>query len=274
MIDAKRLLEQFLGSAGGGMPGQNRDGHRGGQSSGGGLLGSVQDLARNNPMLSGGAAGGLAALLLGSKKGRKLAGSALKWGGIAAIGGLAYKAYRDYQAGQVAQNAPQHPAPQQPASYQTAPYQGAGYQAPTHLGQGVPVLPPPADSPFALENAPQGADVFALELVAAMINAAKADGHIDAQERARIEGRLAEGGLEPEERAFLSRELAAPLDIERVVRAAKTREEAVELYAASFIAITPDHPAERAYLDMLAARLGLEPALARTVEQTVASAQA
>jgi len=253
MIDAKRLLEQFLGSAGGGMPGQNRDGHRGGQSSGGGLLGSVQDLARNNPLLSGGAAGGLAALLLGSKKGRKLAGSALKWGGIAAIGGLAYKAYRDYQAGQAAQTAPQH-------------------QPSTHLGQGVPVPPPPADSPFALENAPQGADVFALELVAAMINAAKADGHIDAQERARIEGRLVEGGLEPEERAFLSRELAAPLDIERVVRAARNREEAVELYAASFIAITPDHPAERAYLDMLAARLGLEPALARTIEQTVASA--
>lgn len=258
MIDAKRLLEQFLGSAGGGMPGQSRDGHRGGQPSGGGLLGSVQDLARNNPLLSGGAAGGLAALLLGSKKGRKLAGTALKWGGIAAIGGLAYKAYRDYQAGQAAQA-------QAPA---TAPATAA-----THLGQGVPLLPPPSDSPFALENAPQGADVFALELVAAMINAAKADGHIDAEERTRIEGRLAEGGLDAEERAFLSRELAAPLDIERVVRAARTREEAVELYAASFIAITPDHPAERAYLDMLAARLGLEPALARTVEQTVASAQ-
>jgi uncharacterized membrane protein YebE (DUF533 family) len=47
----------------------------------------------------------------------------------------------------------------------------------------------------------------------------------------------------------------------------------VELYAASLLAITPDQVAERAYLDLLAARLGLEPELAKTIERTVESAQ-
>ncbi|OYW57655.1 MAG: hypothetical protein B7X99_09925 [Rhizobiales bacterium 17-65-6] len=253
MIDAKKLLEQFLGSSLGGAPDARRSGSdeykgRHASSSQPDVLGSLQDLARNNPLLTGGAAGGLAALLLGSKRGRKLAGSALKYGGLAAIGGLAYKAYRDYQAKQA--------APQVPASARTS----------------VPLLPPPADSAFAIENAPQGAETFALEMVVAMINAAKADGHIDAEERARIEGRLSEGGLDPDERAFLSRELAAPMDIERVVKAAKNKEEAVELYAASFIAITPDHPAERGYLQMLAARLGLEPELVESIERTVREA--
>jgi uncharacterized membrane protein YebE (DUF533 family) len=136
------------------------------------------------------------------------------------------------------------------------------------------MLPPPADSPFAIANATQGADVFALGLVTAMISAAKSDGHVDAEERDRILGRLSEDGLDPEEEAFLAREFAAPLDIDRVVASAKTKEQAIEIYAASLVAMKLDHPAERAYLDMLAARLGLEPELAKSVERTVAGATA
>ncbi len=258
MIDAKRLLDQFLNSGLGNAGNSNASRQNpwptapSSQKSGGGMLDSVQNYAKNNPMLAGGLAGGLATLLIGSKKGRKLAKGALTYGGIAAIGGLAYKAYRDYQASQSQQNQQPQPAAQ---------------------GQGTVLLPPPADSPFAIHNAPQGEDVFALELVAAMIAAAKADGHIDAEERARIEGRLSESGLDAEEQAFLARELAAPLDIERIVRAAKNKEEAIELYAASLLTITPDHPAEKAYLQMLAARLDLEPELAQSVERTVAEAQ-
>ena len=262
MIDAKRLIEQLLSGAQGGQPQDGTPassrGQAANQAPGGlaervtGVLGSVGDYARRNPLLAGTLAGGLASIVLGSKTGRKLATSALTYGGIAAIGGLAYKAYQDYRAGQ---DRPADPA-------------AAARQA------GPVLLPPPADSPFAIDNAPQGADVFALELVSAMINAAKADGHIDDAERAKIEARLQEGGLDEEERAFLSRELAAPLDIERVVKAAKNKEEAIELYTASCLAITSDHPAERAYLAMLAARLGLEPELASSVEQTVANARA
>jgi uncharacterized membrane protein YebE (DUF533 family) len=259
MIDAKRLLDRFLGagqdSGSGGVAGaaDRQSAAAGLPGSVGGALGSIQDYARQNPLLAGGLAGGLASVLLGSKGVRRLAGTALTYGGVAAIGGLAYKAYQDYQAGKATSG-------------------DAPIQAPKGAA-GVPaVLPPPAGSPFAIANAAQGADVFALALVTAMIAAAKADGHVDAEERERILGRLAENGLGAEEETFLAKELGAPLDIDRVVASAKTKEQAIEIYAASLVAISPDHPAERAYLDMLAARLGLEPDLARSVERTVAAA--
>ncbi|MBB5752497.1 tellurite resistance TerB family protein [Prosthecomicrobium pneumaticum] len=280
MIDAKKLLDQFLGSgnAAGPWGGQDRrpsggaaegagglGGMLGGLGSGlggvlgqsggvGGTIGKVQDYARQNPLLAGALAGGLASVLLGSKGGRKLAGGALKYGGIAAVAGLAYKAYRDYQAGQQAEARP-------------APANAATASEPL-------LLPPPSDSPFATANAPQGEANFALALVSAMVAAAKADGHVDEAERQAILGRLSEGGLDAEEQAFLARELSGPADIDKIVAAARTREQAVELYAAALMAIVPDHPAERAWLAMLAARLGLEPDLAATIERTVAQAAA
>ncbi len=72
MFNAKQLLDQFVGGGQGGDQGAG-DFLRG---AGGGAL-----------------AGGLAALLLGSKTGRKIGGEALKMGGMAAVGALAYKAY-------------------------------------------------------------------------------------------------------------------------------------------------------------------------------------
>ena len=45
---------------------------------------------------AGGLAGGALGGALTSKKGRKVAGSALKYGAVAAVGGLAYSAYRRY----------------------------------------------------------------------------------------------------------------------------------------------------------------------------------
>ena len=61
MLDAKRLLDQFIGGQGGSQGGQ------GGQGGGDFLRGA-----------GGGAlAGGLAAILLGTKTGRKLGGEAL-----------------------------------------------------------------------------------------------------------------------------------------------------------------------------------------------------
>lgn len=248
MIDAKRLLDQFLGTPAG------ADDPRQPQSQPGtvGMLGQVQDYARNNPLLAGGAAGGLAALLLGSKGGRELGGNVLKYGGMAVIGGLAYKAYRDWQTNQ-------------PGS---APAPAAS--VPQGSRSSVPVLPPPADSAFAPSHAPGGEAQLAETLIVAMIAAAKADGHIDAEERGRIYERLESGGLDAEEVAFLQRELQAPLDMDRLVRAAVNKETAVEIYAASLLAIRADTPAERGYLAMLAGRLGLEPALVQTIEATVA----
>jgi uncharacterized membrane protein YebE (DUF533 family) len=265
MFDAKKLLDQFLGSQGlgsrnddarsQGYPGEGSQGRPGAQggflggATGGLLGGSMKDkaeqlvnIARNNPLKTG----GLAAVLLGTGAGRDIAGTALKLGGLAAIAGLGYTAYKNYQAGQ---------APQ-PVNPQTAPE----------------ILPPPDHSGFSISPSAVRND-FVLTLVRAMIAAARADGHIDENERARIMERVGTSGLDDEAAAFLRDELASPVDIDGLVAAARTEEEKVELYTASRLTIEPDTRTERGYLDMLAGRLGLPDALVDHIEATVSSAK-
>lgn len=255
MLDAKKLLGQFLGSSGKSRGGRSSvddilsqfGGQSGRPGQGGGWqdkAGQLTQMARNNPAIATAAM----TALLGSKRGRKLGGSALKLGGLAAVAGLGYMAYKNYQSGQQPKALP-------PAGTTN-------------------VALPPAGSGFDIDPAETSED-FALALVRAMIAAAKADGHIDATERATIVGKLSEDGLDAEEMAFLQSELEEPVDIGRIVSAAKTEEQKVELYTASRLAIDVDNRAERGYLDQLAARLGLEDALVDHIEATVkANAQA
>ena len=178
----------------------------------------------------GALAGGLAAILLGSKTGRQIGGEVLKLGGMAAVGALAYKAWNDWQAGKA-------PAP----AAETA-------------RASRPLLPPPAGTPFNPVNE-AGQQRLARHLLRAMIAAAKSDGHVDAQEQARIFGEMDKLDLSSEDKAFVMDELRAKLDIDAVADAASSPEEAAEIYAASLLAIDIDNAAERGYLAMLAALL-------------------
>lgn len=63
------------------------------------LFNQLKDLINNNRAAAGTAAGGIGAVVLGTQAGRALAGSALKLGALALIGGLAYKAMQNYQQG-------------------------------------------------------------------------------------------------------------------------------------------------------------------------------
>jgi uncharacterized membrane protein YebE (DUF533 family) len=223
MFDAKRLLDQFLGGQDGKGAGEFMKG------AGGGAL-----------------AGGLAAILLGTKTGREFGGEALKLGGMAAVGALAYKAYRDWQAGKEVPAAP----PAQPS---------------------VPMLPAPSGTPFN-PSSESGQQKLARHLLRAMIAAAKSDGHVDAQEQARIFAEMDKLPLAADDKAFVMDELRAKLDIDAVAGAAETPEEAAEIYTASLLAIDIDNAAERGYLAMLAARLKLDDALVAHLQQTVAAA--
>ncbi|WP_378948876.1 tellurite resistance TerB family protein [Mesorhizobium sp. ANAO-SY3R2] len=231
MFDPKKLLDDLLGSKIPGTESTVRD-----------KAGQATQLAKDNPL----AAGALVAVLLGTDTGRKVTGSALKLGGLAAVGGLAYKAYQNYKAG----NAPQTTA------------------APDAEPQ---LLPPPADHDFNPAKAPQGETEFALTLIRAMIAAAKADGHIDDDERKKISDKLSLAGIGPDAEQFVMAELNSPLDLDAIVAAAQTEAQKVELYTASRLAIDPDTRAERGYLDLLAGRLQLPDALVDHVEATVAS---
>lgn len=236
MFDAKKLLDQFLGSQIPGMSGSVRD-----------KAGQATDLARRNPL----AAGAIAAAVLGTKTGRKLAGNVATVGGVAAIAGLGYLAYKNYKSGQSPQEAPQ---PQ--------------------VNEVELLPPPPADSPFhpqSTAHSPAMSNSFALTLVQAMIAAAKADGHIDEAERARIMEKVQISGLDDEAEAFIQKELANPVDLDSLIAAARTEEQKVELYTASRLTIDPDTRAERGYLDMLAGRVGLPDALVDHIDATVSS---
>ena len=203
MFDPKKLLDDLLGSKVPGTGSTVRD-----------KAGQAAQMARDNPL----AAGALAAVLLGTGTGRKITGSALKVGGLAAVAGLAYKAYQNYSSGQTP-DAPQKAEPE--------------------------LLPPPADTPFHPAQAPQGEAEFATVIARAMIAAARADGHIDDAERARIADRLHLSGLDKDAEAFLMGELEKPIDLDSIVAAAHTDAQKVELYTASRLDIEPQTRAER-----------------------------
>jgi uncharacterized membrane protein YebE (DUF533 family) len=233
MLEPKKLLDELMGAR---IPGT--------ESTVGQTAERAGQLARDNPL----ATGALAAILLGTGAGRALTGSALRIGGLAAIAGLAYQAYRSYQNGGT------------PA--EAAPADGPG------------LLAAPEDTAFHPSRAPQGEDAFALTLVRAMIAAARADGSIDAAERAKIAERLGASELGGDVEAFLNEELARPVDMDELVAAAQTDAQKVALYTASRLAVDLDSRAEQGYLDMLAGRLKLPQALVGQVEATVSALRA
>jgi uncharacterized membrane protein YebE (DUF533 family) len=98
-------------------------------------------------------------------------------------------------------------------------------------------------------------DAHAILLIRAMIAAANADGEITPDERQRITGRLDQAGAGADERAVLERELASPRSADQIIQEVHDQETAEQVYLASRIAMNPDTPAEKAYLDFLAARL-------------------
>ena len=91
-------------------------------------------------------------------------------------------------------------------------------------------------------------------LIRAMINAAKADGHVDPQEQQNILQRAEDLGHE--ESAFLRRELSAPLDVQGFIQSVPRGMER-EVYAMSLMGIELDENAEAQYLRQLAQGLGL-----------------
>ena len=226
----------------------------------------IMDALQNDPNArrtamagGGGLAAGFAASMLMGKSGRKMVGKAAKYGAVAALGGLAYHAWnksRQRQGADAGAAPTGAPAGAQTPPQTSVPAVGADYEAAPAASA---FLPAPEDA--------AAQDALGKALVRAMIAAAKADGKIDAEEKQRIFERLNAMDLDPEAKAFVFDELSAPLDINAVVSGADTPEQAAEIYAASLVAIEADTPAETAYLQMLAARLELDPVFVEEVHK-------
>lgn len=196
---------------------------------------------------TGGLAGGLAGNLLSSKSGRKMGKKALKLGGIAAVGALAYAAYQRYGSGAA-----------------------AGGQPIVSQSNDPELVPAPAGSAFlpAKEDS-AGQEALGLTLVRSMIAAARSDGRLDAVESQAIFQRIETLGLDPESQSLLVAEMGRPVDMDAIVNSATSPEVAAEIYIASLLAIDVDTTAEKSYLAMLAARLNIPPDLASELRRQV-----
>lgn len=176
----------------------------------------------------GALAGGALGLLLGNRRARRFGGKVAVYGGLAAVGALAYKAYGDWKQQQ----------------------------------SGVPAASQPLDALPAPD-----AESHSQAILKALIAAAKADGHVDDRERQVIEGEFSRLDAAPEVRQWLQAELQKPLDPAEVASAAATPELASQMYMASLLAVDEQNFMERTYLDELARQLKLDEGLKARLEQ-------
>ena len=234
-----QILGQVLG---GGGQGQGQQGQGGGlgdvlgglMGKAGGMVGDASAAVKSgNPLAVGGLAA-LAGALLGG--GGDAVKGALGGGLLAVLGGLAMNVLKNQASAGQAQ--PLVAAP-------------LGLRAPES-----------ASEEAALE-------ARALVLIRAMVSAAKADGQIDAAERGRIAGQVKESGAGAEALEFLMVEMQRPQDLAGLVAQVRGPEEAVEVYAASLLAIEVDTAAERDYLARLAGSLGLDAGVVGEVHRTL-----
>lgn len=229
-MDAKAILEQFLNSA--------KNIAEQGRNLAEDKIGVPESGTERDAMLSGMGKGALAAgalaLLLGTGAGRRVTGSALKLGGLAAVGGIAYKAFQNWQEGKSLN----------PADF------------------GTP----------AGELTDAQAQSRSETLLLAMISAAKADGHIDNDELASIEQQLTRLDLEADAARFINDELGKPIDVNRIAAHADSPETAAEIYLASRLVIDVDNAMERQYLHDLARAMKLDSELVAQLDQQASTA--
>lgn len=204
----------------------------------------VQNAGQGNPLgalLTGAGGGALAAgtigLLMGSKKARKIGGSALKYGGLAALGVVAYKAFSTWQQNNAV---------------------SAGQAPALRTADRIPAAE---------------AEFHGKAVLRALIAAAKADGHIDDREREMIDQSIAQLTNDREVQLWVDGELRKPLDPADIAGSATTPEIAAEMYLASLLMVDEQNFMERAYLDELARKLNLDPSFKMELERQAREAQ-
>lgn len=170
-------------------------------------------------------------LLIGSRRGRRSSRKALKYGAIAGIGMLAWRAWQSQQGSSES-----------------------------------------ANTAAALDGEPleqlhgEARERRSLAILQAMSAAARADGHIDDAERVQLTEQIDALGADPRLREWVDEQLQAPLDAGKLAREADSAQAAREMYLASAAIIDEQNPMERAWLDQLAASLGLDVGVVRELE--------
>jgi uncharacterized membrane protein YebE (DUF533 family) len=276
MVDYRKLLDAFIGAVG--RPDQQNPG----QAPQGGvrqqversvtqvtgqspdqLLQKAKDFATQHPGLTQTALVGLAGLLFRGRKKSKLTGNLVKLGGLAVIGGLAYKAYQGQQAGKGAGGAGATAVPTMDGAHAAAASPAPASGSDETVAQSA--LNVPETSRF---HPVSQTEDDALLFLRTMVAAAAADGQIDEAERSRIVKGLTEAGIDPDATRWLDTEMASPADVEELAANVNDPEKAAQVYSAARIAIDPDTIQEREFLNQLAEALDLEPAVRAQIDDT------
>lgn len=251
-MSAINILQSILGNIG------SNTSSNGGTGSQGGLGGSLSDIAGNifdqikdgfgressvdtrddskilsrNDQVALGA--GALAVLLGRRKDSNIA----QMGGLAALGTVAFRAYQRWQS-------------QQQNAVSTA---NAGpWFADTAEGQDI----------RQLDEATQ--EQSSRALIAAIILAARADGHVDAEEQAFIEQQT-QNTATTEERAWIKSLFNCSIDPSEVSKYVDTPALASQVYALSLAVLTEPNFMERSYLEELARQLNIDEELKQALQ--------
>lgn len=202
-----------------------------------GSSGSSNKLSSMLPggLAGGAAAGGVMALLLGSKSTRKMAKKVATLGGSAVLGGLAYKAYDNWQQ---SKQEGQSLEPQQSAPEQAL-----------------------------IEQQTAITDSANMLLIKAMIAAAKCDGEFDQEEQRKLFASADKLNLDHQAKAAIFDLMNRDISVAEIAAEVTSDEQKAEVYLAAFLAITVDHQQERAFLDSLAKAMSLPPGFPAYLEQ-------
>ena len=202
-------------------------------------------LSQAGGMAGAAALGGLLGVLFGGKDARKFAKGALTVGGTAAAGALAWKFYQKWSENR-------QPSPDSKA---------------VSVGQpGTLAAARPAQS------LPQE-EQTALVLLEAMVFAARADGHIDADEQRRIQAAAEQLFPERDFMSILQELLISPIDPVNLASRIGSPEEGRDLYRLSCAVVEIDSFMERSYLNGLAQALGIAEAERIQLEQEALAAR-
>lgn len=210
-------------------------------------VGTSSPMASISSMLPGGlaggaAAGGLIALLLGSKSTRKMATKVAKIGGTAVMGGLAFKAYGNWQKNR--------------ALGQTRPVTDHDIEL---ASQAIPTL---KDTSNVVVR-----DQLSMVLIKTMIAASKADGNMDSVEHKRLFDAIEKLELSPSEKGSVFDLISRDIPIEEIASAVHLDEHKAEVYLSAYLAIEVDDQSERAFLNNLARGLDLPKGFPAYLEQ-------
>lgn len=186
---------------------------------------------RNTQIAAAGAGALIAAMLLGTKGGRKVVGGTVKTGAVAGLGALAYHAWMKSQGRKPKADA-----------------------EPAQLGYVTAKTAEPE---------------FAEALVRTIVAAAWADGVLDEAEKAVVETALKDAGHGKGDRALLSNAVPEDETLKKIAAGALSPNHAAQLYTAACVVTGDPTSNEAAFLSKLAATLGIAEAHAEAIRKEV-----